>query len=325
MEDMKETPLKSGISELEKIFQEYKSKLENAEQEAKEIIAGAWQKAEKIIANKQEEAQQMASHAEQKARREAERIVSEAKTRAAGIEKELDEKVKKEAKERTKREVEKILAGAKQTAEKQSAEITDRARKEAEEIVREVRKSAQVHVLEESEYIIVEANEKAKKIDEDSIKRAEEAKELIENVSQKAEGILNRFRAQLHTELNELSVTLGKAADNLEVRSILDKNEFIAGNNEIISDKAPFKGRRELNILPPYSSMQIRKLVEFLKQIPSVKLDGEAATEDDFSIYINVVEPIPLHNILRELSLVESSDVRGDIIKLKLKASKNGN
>ncbi|MFC1914407.1 hypothetical protein ACFLXF_03950 [Chloroflexota bacterium] len=324
MADIKNPPLKSGISELEKIFQEYKGKLEHAEQEAQEIIDSARQKAEAITADKQKEAQQIVFQAKQKATLEADRIVSEAKNRAVAIEKELDDKVRKDAKERTKREIERIIANAKQTSEKQSAEITDRAKREAEETVKEVRKSAQVHVLEESEYIIIEAKEKAKKLDEDSITRAEEAKKLIVDVSQKAEGILDRFRTQLHAELNELSVTLGKAVDNLEVRSILDKNEIIARDNEKTSDKAPFNGRRELNILPPYSSIQIRKLVEFLKQIPGIKLDGEAATEDDFSIYINIVESIPLHNILGELSLVESSDVRGDIIKLKLKASKNG-
>ena len=324
MGEIKETPLKSGISELEKIFQEYKGKLEHAEQEAKEIIDVAWQKAEAIIADKQKEAQQVDCEMEQKVRREADRTISEAKDRVAEIEKEADEKARKEAKGRAAREVERILAKTKQTAEKQSAEIIDRARKEAEEIVKDVKKSAQIHVLEESESIIIEAKEKAEKLDEDSIARAEEAKKLIVDVSQKAEDILNRFKTQLQAELAGLSVTLGKAIDNLEMRSILDKNELIAKDNKKTSDNVSFNGRRELNILPPYSSIQIRKLVEFLKQIPSIKLDGEAATEDDFSIYINIVEPIPLHNILRELSLVESSDVRGDIIKLKLKSGKNG-
>jgi len=70
-------------------------------------------------------------------------------------------------------------------------------------------------------------------------------------------------------------------------------------------------------------SKKIKKMVEALKQIPSVKLDGEEATEENFSIYLNIAEPIPLDNILQELSLVESSDVRGDTIKLKLKNNNN--
>ena len=43
-------------------------------------------------------------------------------------------------------------------------------------------------------------------------------------------------------------------------------------------------------------------------------------TEDNFSIYLNIAEPTPLRNILQELSLVESSDIRGETIRVKLQS-----
>ena len=52
MAEIRKSPLQSGLNELEKIFQEYKSKLEHAEREANEILDSAWQKAEIIVADK---------------------------------------------------------------------------------------------------------------------------------------------------------------------------------------------------------------------------------------------------------------------------------
>jgi len=326
MEEIRKNTLKSGLSELEKIFQEYKSKLEHAEQESDEIIDAAWQKAEIIIADKQKEAQQIADEMEQKARREADRAILEAKTRAAAIEKEAADKARKEAKDKTNKEVEKIITETKQKAESESAKIIDQARKEAEDTVKKARESAETQVFEKSGAIVDEAKEKAKKIYEEAITHAEETSQLIVEVLQKADEILNRLNTQVQTELTDLSIKFDKSRDSLEMKSILDKlgkDEVSAHDHNGRSGNGQFKGRLELYILQPYDMGQIKKLVSALKQIPSVKFDGEAGTEDNFSIYLDIAEPTPLNNILQKLSLVESSNVSGDTIKLKLKDRNN--
>jgi F0F1-type ATP synthase membrane subunit b/b' len=321
MDEIRRSPIQSGLNELEKIFQEYKSKLEHAEQEANEIIDIAWQKAETIIASKQKEADQIADDIRQKAQQEADRIIFESKNKASEIERESTEKNRKEAKERTKREVERIIDDTRQTAEKQAAETIDLSKKEAESIVKRAKESVQAQVFEKSEAVIAEAKEKAKKVDEDSIARAEETNKLISEVLQKADDIFNRFKTQVQAEITDLSLKLDRARNSLEMRSILDENN--GDDHDMASTISRYEGRQELNIVPPYDRSQIKKLVEALKQIPSVKLDGEAGTEDNFSIYLNISKPIPLHNILQALSLVESSDPRGDTIKLKLRSNNN--
>lgn len=324
MNEIRKSPLQSGLNELENIFQEYKSKLERAEKEANEIIDVAWQKAEVIIADKQKDAQQIVDKAKQRTKQEADRIISEAKISATEVEKEAAAKAKKDAKEKTKREVDKIIADTKQTAEKQSSETIADAKREAEEFFNNAKESAQSQVIKESEAIIGDAKEKAKRIDEDSILRAEELKKLMVEASQKAKDVLHRFEKEVQAEITNLAVQLDKARGDLEISGILDRIGFSTNENEISSDNGHFKGRRVLNIVSPYDSSQIKELLEALKQIPSVKIDGEAGTEENYWIYLNTIEPIPLPNILQDLSLVQSCESRGDKIKIKLIHSNNG-
>jgi vacuolar-type H+-ATPase subunit H len=322
MGENRENHASSGLSELEKTFQEYKSRLEHAEQESQQIVDLAWKKAETIINGQQSEAQKIAEEMKRAARAEADRIMLEAKNRAADIEKEVENRVKKEAKDKIKREMEKLLSEAKTEAEKDAQEIKNRANKEAEEVIKDAKTSNQLKLAEETNEIIANAEQKARKIREDSVIRMNETHRLIDEVSQKAEGILNSFKVRLQSELGDLTLKLDQAQDRLDMKSILVKNDISVSS--IKTGGGSFRDRKELVILPPYTGSQIKKLAEMLKQIPGIKIDGSAATEDNFSIFINITEPIPLHNLLAELSLVESSDIKGEIVKLRLKPSKIG-
>ncbi len=324
MEEIQVSP-KSGIAELEKVFQEYKSRLENAEQESAEIVGVAWQKAESIIAKAQEEAQQIADETKRKSKEEADGVILESKHGAEQIVKEAEDKIKKEAKDRTQREVEKIIASVRQAAEKQSVEIIASSRIDADQIVNEVKGTVEAEALEESSKIIDEAKEAAHKVDKESIACAAETNKLLVEVVQKAETIFDRFRTETQTELAELLLAVGKVQDNLEGRIIIDEIKVGATvDNGKDPKNRSFAGKRELKVMPPYEGIQVKRLVEFLKKIPSIRLAGQAATEDMASIFIEILEPLPLLALLREMSLIEDSDVRGDTIKLKLRPSNNG-
>ena len=325
MAKTKESP-KSGIAELEKTFQEYRTKLEDAEQESAEIISRARQKAESIIAEQQEKTQQIVDETERKAREEADKIILEAKNRAEQVAREADSKAKKEAKDRTKREVERIIANVRQGAEKESAQIIASSRKEATKVVDEVKETVRTEAQYESHKIIAEAKETAEKVDQDSIARAAETSKLLTEAVQKAESILDQFRTQLQGEFSDLLLAIAKPKDDLEKRSAIDE----AGRGSATDDNGKarenrlLKGRTELQIVPPYDRMQITSLVETLTQIPHVRPAGEAYDGDHFSIYVNIEEPVPILALLREISPVASSDVQGDTIKLTLRRGGNG-
>ena len=313
---------KSGFAELEEIFQEYKNKLELAKQESEDLFSDAWQKSEHIIADKQEKAQKIANEIERSARVEADQIILEAKNVAEKIIEEADDRTKREAKDKTRREIEKIIADARQAAEKQSTEIMAHSKEEAEQIVKEARESVRAEALKEAEGIVLKAQEDADKIRENSITNATEIDELVVEVLQKADSIFNAFKKQVQDELSEVIQAIDKAKDNLEIRSAIDKVDIVEKKDD---KNILYSGRRELNILTPYDSLQIKRLKEFLEQIPNLKLDGEAATEDDYSIYINIVEPLPLMTLLLEMSLIASYDIERDKIKLRLNPRRNGN
>lgn len=321
MREIQDNP-KSGLAELEGIFQEYKSKLELAKQESEELFNDAWQKSENIIADRQEKAQKIANEIEQSARLAADQIILEAKNKAKNIIEEADDRTKREAKDKTKREIEKIIINARQTAEQQSAEIMAHSKKEAEQIVKEAKESVKAEAFKESAGIVLKAQEDAEEIRENSITNATEIDKLVVEVLQKADSIFNSFKKQVQDELSEIIQVIDKAKDNFEIRSAIDKVNIV----EKEDDKNIFySGRRELNILTPYDSLQINRLKEFLEQIPNIKLDGEAATEDNYSIYINIVEPLPLMTLLLEMSLIASYAVEREKIKLRLNPRRNEN
>lgn len=309
----------------QKAGQEADRVIREANIKASEIKEEAVDKAKKeIVANTQKEATKIIDDANQKAGQEADRIIREAKKTATRIEEEAIDKAKNQAKDKTKREVEKIeksIADIRQTADIQLAQ----AKKEAEKIVQGAQESAQAKASEEVEVIIAAAREKSRHIDEDSIARAEEMEKVIVEVSQKIDDIFTQFKTHVQGEFADMATILSKARDNIEIESILQKNEAADINDNKIKDSKYLQGRLELIVVPPYDRSQINKLIEALKQIPDIKLDGEAGTEEYFSIYLAITEPIPLQNILHELSLVESSSLKGNTIRLKLRPCKTVN
>lgn len=313
----------SGILELEKIFKEYKDKLEHAERESSEVVNLAWKKAEKIIAEGQEKAGLIAAEIEQKAREEASRIVLQAENRAAQISKEIDEKVKKEAKDRTRREIEKILAETRQTAEKESAEAVARSKKEARQLVDELVETSKAQAQKEASIIVTGAQETAKKINEESIAGAAETSKLLAETLQKAEGLFDQCKTRLQSEFTGLLLDVARAKEGLANRIVA--KSAAAESNKANNGSVPLEGRRELLITPPYDGAQIKRLKDFLRQMPGIKIAGEAADDEHVSIYVEIGEPLPLLALLRETSLITSSDVVKDAIRLKLKPSRNGN
>jgi F0F1-type ATP synthase membrane subunit b/b' len=335
MAEVKENP-QLEIDELTDVFEEYKNRidyvvqreqkrrLELAEQESSNIISDAWRKAQSMIAEAQERSQQISNEMKQKAREEADRITLEAKNSARQIMKEIDENIRKEAKERTKREIDRIISSERQAAQKQAAEILAQSRKEAEQITYEVTETAKAQARKESALIIAEAREMAKKVNNQSMVRITEMNGLLTEVMQKAENIFEQFRTDLQADFTDLFTILARAKDNLEQRNTNGESAEAGATeaNGKAGESRPFEGRRELKIAPPWDDTQIKRLVEFLQRVPSIRVAGQSGNEEDVTIYVDIVEAIPLLTILREMPLVVSSYAQGDTIILRLKNSR---
>jgi len=167
------------------------------------------------------------------------------------------------------------------------------------------------------------ADEMMQTAKDDSAIRINETGQLIDEISQKADNILSQFQTRLQSEFTELISKIDKDKDNPDTRNKTTKNKDSAViDKKIGSDN--FRGQTKLVVLQPYNEVQTKELTELLKQIPGIKIDGTSTTEDNFSISLEIVEAIPLKRILSNMSLVESSEFNGAIIKLKLKRYKIG-
>jgi F0F1-type ATP synthase membrane subunit b/b' len=194
---------------------------------------------------------------------------------------------------------------------------------EARQIMELVREKADTIFKENQSKAQKMADEMIQAAKEDSVIRINETGRLIGEVSQKAENILSQFQKQLQSEFSEFIIGINKIKDNPDLRNILAKNEASASNDKK-NDGDNFRGQIKLVVLPPYNTVQTKELTELLKQIPGIKIDGTSTMEDNFSISLSIVEAIPLKRILSSISLIESSEFDGAIIKLKLKRYKIG-
>jgi F0F1-type ATP synthase membrane subunit b/b' len=209
-------------------------------------------------------------------------------------------------------------------AQKIADEMILAAKSEADEIITKANAKAT-----EVEAMIQEQLSKAQKMadeirqaaKEDSVNRLNMTVRLIEDLSQSAENIIGQSQTQLHSELSELITRINKIKDKPDTQSILPKNEA-STNNDKKNDSNNIRGQTKLVVIPPYNDVQTKELTEFLKLIPSIKINGTSTMEDNFSIFLNISGAVPLKRILSSISLIESSEFIGDIIKVKLKRCK---
>jgi F0F1-type ATP synthase membrane subunit b/b' len=239
-----------------------------------------------------------------------------------------------------------------ESAEQEAQQIIDAATKKAETVYKESHSKAQKMVDEmrqvaksEAENILAEASAKAleaetvikeqlsraQKIADDMIQMAKEnsvmllneAGRLIGQSSQNSENVLTQFHTQMQSEFNKLTTNIDKVKGNPDVRNAISKLETSASNDKpYLSDS--FKGQIKLMVIPPYNDVQTKELIELFKKIPSVKIESTSTMEDSFSVSLNFLETVPLKRIISSISLVESSEFSGGVIKLKLKRYKIG-
>jgi F0F1-type ATP synthase membrane subunit b/b' len=341
-------------AKLEELVQKEKERLRKlADTESNSIVEGAWRKAEEIIAESQRETQKTREEIEHQAKKESAKIISNAQYQAQQIISEAEARDKKEAKKRTKLEVEeiiskakeesnKIIAQAKKAAEKEASEMLDGSREEAQQQIKDeidkYRAAAQARLADD----IAEAQKKAKSIIDDGVASCTEVCELIKQIIQKTETVVDGFKNELQTELGELTQVIalaGKKIEQLMTESIevSDITTELPKTNEKLNQESVllvqldgeestrgsgkdslFRGQMKLKAGSSCDYKQIRKLRDFLLQIPNIRFTGEFASEEETTISLEVQVPLPLLDILSNMPSVEKVVTEGDGAKLIL-------
>lgn len=341
-------------SKVDEIVRKEKERLRQLiDKESNHIISGAWQKAEEIIAESQQKAQKIREETENQARKEASEIVDGAQRSAQLTINEAEERTRKEAKNRTKSETEKIISKAKemsndiisharQAAEKEANDIINKARKEATHLLNDETEKCRADAQTQSEQFISKARKKAERAIDDIAANSMETNKMIMEIMHQTETIIDKFKNELQIELGEATKVIAVAKNKLEqtVAEIDEKGEtieVIPNTNEALNKNAVlsielkgekqkggngskplFKGQLELRTMSSYDYLQIKKLRNFLVNVPNIKYAGEYTSEEEAMIVFKVEEPLPLVDILSSFPLVEKVVDREDHVELVL-------
>ncbi|MBI4186007.1 MAG: hypothetical protein HY530_00685 [Chloroflexi bacterium] len=327
-------------NKLSNIFEEYKKKIDDivaqeqqkkrdtAEQEAEEILETAWSKAETIIAEGHRKADSLAEEIKQKAREEADELIAEARIRARGIAKEAEDKSKKEARERTKKEIESILYQAGEEAktivagaEKEISKVRDKVREEAEREGAEIIEKARLQAASEAAKIVADAGERVGQMTDEALGQIEETNVLISDLIQNTQSIVERYHKDVTNEMERARDIIAKAKNKMESTKVREEVAVFEANKAALADYTEnqvFEGRQKLAVESYEDYKQIARLKDFLKRVSHVKLAGEHSSEEDVVLHVDIDQPIPLLDILRTSSLIESCEAQDGIVRLAL-------
>ncbi|MBI4334820.1 MAG: hypothetical protein HY673_26495 [Chloroflexi bacterium] len=367
---VQKSPEKKESDELVRVIDEYKLRLEqliqketerqrlHAEEESNQIIAGASEKAEKIIADSQHKAQQTAAEIEQKAHKEAARLVGDAKFKAEQTLKDAEARIKKEARERTRKEVESIIKRAREEAsgienyarqqsEKDANELIAAAKQEAGRARSKAAEEAKQEAYQQSARIIAEYRAEMEKNAAAVAERVQEIDSVLNESVLRAESIFNKFKKEVHGELEETRKNIAESGRKLAEALAADAGPKgnparlhtgweTDGTEDATGGKAGtivditatrtngsggqlFKGGMELRVIPPYNSAQIKELIHAILQVPGIKRAGDyGSDEEGAKVIFEIREPLPLVKVLNKMPLVASTSDKGDSIRLVL-------
>jgi len=119
-------------------------------------------------------------------------------------------------------------------------------------------------------------------------------------------------------EVISASATLKKENEYSAERYIKSETGSVLAEED---DKKEYKGRLELDIVPPIDSSQLASLEKLLLQVPNLQLIGRGGSDDGRSwAEVNCSEPLPVVTLLKQMSLVKEVAAYGNHIIIALKA-----
>jgi vacuolar-type H+-ATPase subunit H len=281
---------------------------------------------------------------------ESAEILYEARREAKKIIEEAEESAKKEAKKRTQAQVDKIIEKARKEAEdittrasrnieKVRDEVITKSKQEAEYIIREITQKYRQDTEAQSSRTIAEAQEKAGKMLADISASTQQIGQLITEIVTRAKKTINELETNLQTEAAELTriitetqfrleevsktareekpvpVAPPKQTQDIETRvnpslAIRLIGEKSNGNN---GTSALFSGQMEMkSVSASFDYQYLKKLKKYLVHIPNIKYLQEYASEKEMSVVFDIMEPLPLLDILSNIPMVDEVVTRAD-------------
>ncbi len=270
--------------------------------------------------------------------KESVEIIKAAKRKAQQLISQAEEGTKKEAKKRTREQVDKIigkakkeadaiLAQANQAAAKERDDVITASTNEAEQIIGEITEKCRQETQAQSSRIIAEAQEKAEKMMAKIATSSKEINELVMGIVDRAKKTISEFEEKLQVETGELAKAITETQKKFEQATMITENEVIMptapmktretssnptlelhlidqknnGNN----DKHLYCGQIEMRATSSLDYQYLRNLKKHLVRIPGIKYLQECASEKEMLVLFEVMEPLPLLEILSNVPTVD--------------------
>jgi vacuolar-type H+-ATPase subunit H len=272
----------------------------------------------------------------ERAKREAKKIIEEA-----------EENAKKEAKKRTqsqvdkiiekaRKEAEEIVARANKSAEKVRDDVIAESKREADYIIREITQKYRQETEAKSSRIMSEAQEKAARMLSDISASTMQVGQHIAEIVSKAKQTAADMETSIQAEVTELTKVITETQQKLEesgksvkeekcvtptpkqteemrtsptlaIRLIGEKSSDKNGGSMLFSGQMEMKSESA-----SFDYQYLKKLKKYLIHIPKIKYLQEYASEKEMSVVFDVLEPLPLLDILRNIPAVNEVVTRAD-------------
>jgi vacuolar-type H+-ATPase subunit H len=278
---------------------------------------------------------------------ESAEIINEARREAKKIIEEAEESAKKEARKRTQAQVDKIMEKAKKdaeeivtranrNAEKVRDEVIAESKREADYIIREITQKYREETEAQSSRTMAEAQEKAGKMLADISASTQQLGQYITEIVTRAKKTINELETSLQVETAELTRIVTETQARLEVVSApaVEEPAPLPPSKEpvetrpnptlvvrLIGEKSNgkngtsvlFSGQMEMkSVSASFDYQYLKKMKKYLIHIPNIKYLQEYASEKEMSVVFDIMEPLPLLDILSNIPMVDEVIARAD-------------
>ena len=294
------------------------------------------------------EAANTRAEVERPAFEESDEILYEARREAKRIIEEAEESARKEARKRTQAQVDKIIEKAKKEAaeivaranrdaDKARGEVITESKREADSIIKDITEKYRQETETQASRAMAEAQEKAAKMLADVSLSTRQVGQYITEIVTKAKKTISEMETNLQTEAVELTRIVTETQARLEeigkTSGVEEKTvpalprptivpvgnpalavrligETTRGNN---GNGALFSGQMEMkSVSASFDYQYLKKLKKYLVHIPNIKYLQEYASEKEMSVVFDVLEPLPLLDILSNIPMVDEVISRAD-------------
>ncbi len=277
----------------------------------------------------------------QNARREAKKIIEEAEESARKDAKKRTQNQVDKISEKARREAEEIIEKATHSAGKIRQDIMAGAKREADFLICDITQKCRQDAEAQSAQIMAESRDKARKMLADVSVSTTMVGQRIAEIVARAKKTAGELESSLQAEAIELSKIVMETQSKLEEASRNTRPESAANapspaktapsetannNNPMLAvrlsgKKAPgnngggflFSGQMEMkSISAEFDYRYLKNLKKYLGHVGNIKYLQEYASEKEISVTFDILEPMPLLEVLNNIPGADKVITRAD-------------